>query len=61
MKSLIAIKAEIAKLEKQAEAMRKAEVSSVITKIKGAIPIYALTACDLGLGRDKASRLVTDC
>lgn len=54
MKTYSAIKAEIAKLEKQAEALRKTEVAGVIAKIKEAIAAYALTAADLGLGRGAA-------
>jgi DNA-binding protein H-NS len=50
MKTYSDIKAEIAKLEKQAEALRKAEVAGVVTKIKVAIAAYSLTAADLGLG-----------
>ena len=56
MKTYVAIKAEIAKLEKQAEAARKAEVSDVIGRIKQAIAAYGLTADDLGLGRGGAAR-----
>jgi len=51
MKTYSAIKAEIVKLEKQAQALRKTEVAGVIAKIKEAIAAYALTAADLGLGR----------
>ena len=54
MKTYSAIKAEIAKLEKQAQALRNTEVSGVIAKIKEAIAAYALTAADLGLGRGTA-------
>ena len=54
MKTYSAIQAEIAKLEKQAEAQRKTEVASVIAKIKEAIAAYALTAADLGFGRGAA-------
>ena len=50
MKTYSAIKAEIAKLEKQAEALRKAELTGVIDKIKEAIATYALTQADLGFG-----------
>src|SRR6266478_212275 len=53
MKSYSAIKAEIAKLEKQAEAARKAEVASVVGRIKKAIVAYGLTATDLGFGGGK--------
>lgn len=57
MKTYAAIKAEIAKLEKQAESLRKAEVAGVVAKIKEAIAAYALTATDLGLGRGAAKAL----
>jgi DNA-binding protein H-NS len=50
MKSYSAIKAEIAKLEKQAEAARKTEIAGVVGKIKTAIAAYGLTATDLGFG-----------
>ncbi len=49
MKSYMAIKAEIAKLERQAEAARRAEVAEVVRKIKDAVAAYGLTASDLGL------------
>jgi DNA-binding protein H-NS len=54
MKTYSDIKAEIAKLEKQAEAARKAEVAGVVAKIKTAIVAYGLTAADLGFGRGAA-------
>src|SRR2546425_6543973 len=61
MKTYSAIKAEIAKLEKQAEALRKTEVAGVIARIKEAVAAYALTAADLGLGSSaaKATRTST--
>jgi DNA-binding protein H-NS len=59
MKTYSAIKAEIAKLKKQAEALRKTEVAGVIAKIKEAIAAYALTAADLGLGRGAAKAMRT--
>jgi DNA-binding protein H-NS len=54
MKTYSAIKAEIARLEKQAEAARKAEVAGVIAKIRAAVATYGLTAADLGFGRGAA-------
>jgi DNA-binding protein H-NS len=54
MKTYAAIQAEIAKLAKQAQALRKSEVAGVIAKIKEAIATYALTAADLGFGRGAA-------
>jgi DNA-binding protein H-NS len=49
MKTYAALQAEIAKLEKEAQALRKAEVAQVIAGIKAAIATYGLTAADLGL------------
>jgi len=50
-----AIKRQLAKLERQAEALRKSEVAGVIAKIKQAIKDYGLRArCDLGLGQGAA-------
>ncbi len=54
MKTYSDIKAEIAKLEKQAEALRKSEFAGVVAKIKAAIAAYSLTAADLGLGGGSA-------
>jgi DNA-binding protein H-NS len=51
MKTYSAIKAEIAKLEKQAADLRKREIAGVIAKIKEAVAAYGLTPADLGLGR----------
>lgn len=48
-RSLEQINAEIARLQKEAEAVRAAEVADVIAKIKSAIAHYGLTAQDLGL------------
>jgi DNA-binding protein H-NS len=56
MKTYSAIRAEIAKLEKQAEAARKAEVAGVVGKIKKAIAAYGLTATDLGFGGGKTKK-----
>lgn len=50
MKTYMAVKSQIAKLEKQAEALRKRELKDVITKIRSAIDEYGLTAVDLGFG-----------
>jgi DNA-binding protein H-NS len=55
MKTYAAIKAEIAKLEEQAERARKAEVAGVINRIKQAIAAYGLTAEDLGFGDSATS------
>jgi DNA-binding protein H-NS len=50
-KTYMAIQTEIAKLQKQAEAARKAEVAEVVARIKQAISVYGFTAEDLGFGR----------
>ena len=49
MKTYAALQAEIAKLEKEAQGLRKAEVAKVIAGIKAAVETYDLTAADLGL------------
>ena len=54
MKTYSDIKAEIAKLEKQAEAVRKTEIAGVVSRIKVAIEAYGITAADLGFGRGTA-------
>jgi DNA-binding protein H-NS len=43
------VKAQIAKLEKQAADLLKKEVAVVIAKVRGLIAEYGLTAADLGL------------
>lgn len=50
MKTYQAVRAEIAKLEKQAEDLRRQELKSVIAQVRQAIADYGLTAADLGLG-----------
>jgi DNA-binding protein H-NS len=55
MKTYTQIQAEIAKLEKQANAARKGEVAGVVKKIKEAIAAYGLTAQDLGFSGGKAA------
>lgn len=54
MKTYQAVKAEIAKLEARAEALRKSELKSVIAQVKKTIAEFGLTAADLGLGRGTA-------
>ena len=49
MKTYVAVKAEIAKLEKQAEGLRKKELKSVIAKVQELMAQYELTVNDLGL------------
>lgn len=48
-KSLQQIQAQIAKLQAEAEAIKKREAAGVIARIKEAIVHYGLTAQDLGL------------
>jgi len=56
MNTYAKIKAEIAKLERRAEAALKDEVAGVIGRIKEAIKVYGLTAEDLGFGaKEKAA------
>ena len=49
MSNYIQIKAQIEKLQKEAEAVRKREISETIANIKKAIQAFGLTAEDLGL------------
>lgn len=49
-KSLARIEAQIARLEKQREALRAREVAGVVARIREAIDHYGLTARDLGFG-----------
>ena len=48
-KSYLQIQRQIEVLERQAEALKKAEVADVIKRIKEAIAVYGLSAADLGL------------
>jgi DNA-binding protein H-NS len=48
-KSFLQIQRQIEQLERQAEALKKAEVADVVKRIKDAIQVYGLTASDLGL------------
>lgn len=50
MKTYQAVRAEIAKLEKQAEALRRQELKTIIAQVRQVIADYGLTAADLGLG-----------
>ena len=58
MKSYKDVKAQIAKLEKEAEGIRQRELKSVIAQVRRTIEQYELTPADLGLGaaRKAASR-----
>lgn len=50
MKTYQAVRAEIARLEKQAEDLRRQELKTVIAQVRQAIADYGLTAADLGMG-----------
>ena len=49
MKTYQAVRAEIAKLEKQAEELRRQELKTVIAQVRQVISDYGLSAADLGL------------
>ena len=55
-RSLADIQAEIERLKKEAEALRKAEVAEVVARIKEAVKHYELTAADLGLAPPRRGR-----
>ncbi len=55
-KSLADIQAQIDRLQKEAEALRAAEVAGVIARIKEAIAFYKLTAQDLGLRKSRDAK-----
>lgn len=55
-KSLAQIQKQIAKLEEQADQIKKREMGGVIARIKEAIAHYNLTAADLGLAGGRAAR-----
>ena len=50
MKAYKQIRADIARLEREAEAARKAELAGVVAKIRKLAAEYDLTAVDIGLG-----------
>jgi DNA-binding protein H-NS len=52
------VQAQIAKLQAEAEVLRKREINGVIGRIKEAIAHYGLTAEDLGLGVQRRERVV---
>lgn len=59
MKTYQAVRAQIAKLEREAEDLRRQELKNVIAQVRQAIADYGLTAADLGLagrGRKAAGR-----
>ena len=53
-RTLAQINRQIDKLQRQAEALKKQEISGVISRIKSAIDHYGLTAGDLGLASSRA-------
>lgn len=55
-KTLAEIEAQIAALNKQAEALREREVADVVARIRQAIAHYGLTAQDLGLTTGRGGR-----
>ncbi len=57
MKTYQSVRAQIAKLEREAESLRRQELKSVIAQVREVIAQYGLTAADLGLGagRGRAS------
>lgn len=50
------IKTRIAKLEQEAEALRKAEMATVITEIKAKMAEYGITSKDLGVIKSKSKK-----
>lgn len=56
MKNYQAVKAQIAKLERQAEALRRRELKTVIAQIHKTMAQYGLTAADLGDAKGKPGR-----
>ncbi|WP_413437018.1 H-NS family nucleoid-associated regulatory protein [Sulfuriferula sp. GW1] len=50
------IKNKIAQLEKEAEALRKAELLAVITEIKAKMAEYGITSKDLGVIKNKTRK-----
>lgn len=56
MANYLQIQAQIEKLKKEAESLRKREIAETIVNIKKAIDAFGLTAEDLGLAGSKARR-----
>lgn len=55
-KNISQINSQIAKLQREADALKAKEATGVITRIRQAIDHYGLTASDLGLGISRARR-----
>lgn len=54
MKTYQAVRAEIAKLEKQAEELRRQELKTIIAQVRQVIADYGLSAADVGLAGGRA-------
>ncbi len=50
------VRAQIAKLEKQAESLRQQELKNVIAQVREVVSQYGLTAADLGLSGARGAR-----
>ncbi|MFT3666661.1 H-NS family nucleoid-associated regulatory protein [Piscinibacter sp.] len=50
------VRAQIAKLEKQAESLKRQELKNVIAQVREMVAQYELTAADLGLGGGRGAR-----
>lgn len=62
MKTYQAVRAQIAKLEREAEELRRQELKNIIAQVRQAIADYGLTAADLGFagrGRKAGSKAGT--
>lgn len=62
MKTYQAVRAQIAKLEREAEELRRQELKNIIAQVRQAISDYGLTAADLGFagrGRKAGSKAGT--
>lgn len=56
MKTYQAVRAEIAKLEKQAEELRRNELKTIIAQVRQVVADYGLTAADIGLAGGRAGK-----
>lgn len=55
-KTITQLQKQIAKLQQQAEELRRKEIDEVVGRIREAIAHYGLTAADLGLSANGSSR-----
>ena len=58
MKTYQSMKAQIAKLEKEAEALRRQELKTVVAQVRQVIAEYGLTASDLGMNGGRGTARV---